>query len=424
MEFHNLISKSPLDRPLTLAIAGAGGRGAQYARMNALLEHPARIVAGADPNPVRRDHLRDEHGVPGDALFESWRELAERPRLADAVLICTQDADHLEPTLAFARLGYDILLEKPMAITEEECEAIEAASREYGVSISVCHVLRYTPYTVRLMELLRDGVIGDIVSVEHLEPIGFDHFAHSYVRGSWRTTNEAATMLMAKSCHDIDWLSYVVGRKVERVSSFGSLSHFTAENRPAGASDRCVGCAVAADCPYDASRIYQIGRLPFALSAMLGGAEATEENVAEALLTSPYGRCVYASDNDVADHQVVNLEYEGGVTASFTVTAFTLIAGRKTSIFGTHGMIVGDSDTISVTDFRTKETVVHATAPADHTATGGHGGGDYGLMKSFVEALTTGKPELILTDVAESLATHKVVFAAERARETGTVVTV
>ncbi|GLZ79783.1 oxidoreductase [Actinorhabdospora filicis] len=424
MEFHNLISQSPLDRPLTIAIAGAGGRGSQYARMNALLENPARIVAVADPAQGRLDYVRDEHGVPEDGLFHSWRELAGRPRLADAILICTQDNDHLEPTLAFARLGYDILLEKPMAITEAECEAIEAASREYGVSISVCHVLRYTPYTVRLMELLGDGAIGDIVSVEHLEPIGFDHFAHSYVRGSWRTTKEAAPMLMAKSCHDIDWLSYVIGRPVERVQSFGSLRHFTAANKPAGAADRCVGCAVAADCPYDATRIYEIGNLPFALSAMLGGRQPTPELVSEALLTSQYGRCVYECDNDVADHQVVNLEYEGGVTASFTVTAFTLIAGRKTSIFGTHGMIVGDSDTISVTDFGTKETVVHPTAPVDHTASGGHGGGDYGLMKSFVEALSTGKRELILTDVAESLATHKVVFAAERSRETGTVVTV
>ncbi|HEY1178036.1 MAG TPA: Gfo/Idh/MocA family oxidoreductase [Phytomonospora sp.] len=421
MEFHNLLSKSVLDRPLTIAIAGAGGRGGQYARMNDLLDVPARITAAADANEVRLETMRRDHGVPAEHLYADWRDLAAQPRLADAVVIATQDADHLEPTVAFAKLGYDILLEKPMAITEEECVAIEQASLKYGVSIAVCHVLRYTPYTTKLVELLRAGVIGEIVSVDHVEPIGFDHFAHSYVRGPWRTTKEAATMLMAKSCHDIDWLSYVIGKPVERVSSFGGLHHFKADQQPATAADTCVACPLT-DCEYDARKIYQIGRLPFALSKMLGGREPTPELISEALATSPYGRCVYKCDNDVADHQVVNLQYEGGVTASFTVTAFTKMAGRRTTFFGTHGELFGDSDRIEITDFRTGETTVHDTAPADHSATGGHGGGDLGLMRAFVEALSTGRPELILTDVAESLATHRIVFAAERSRTSGEVV--
>ncbi|MEV0648529.1 Gfo/Idh/MocA family oxidoreductase [Phytomonospora sp. NPDC050363] len=421
MEFHNLLSKSRLDRPLTIAIAGAGGRGGQYARMNALLDTPAHITAVADANDVRLDTMRREHGVPPEHLYADWRDLAAQPRLADAVVIATQDADHLEPTVAFAKLGYDILLEKPMAISEEECVAIEQASRKYGVSIAVCHVLRYTPYTTKLVELLRAGAIGEIVSVEHLEPIGFDHFAHSYVRGPWRTTKEAATMLMAKSCHDIDWLSYVIGKPVERVSSFGGLHHFKADQQPSGAADKCVECPLV-DCEYDARKIYRIGRLPFALSKMLGGREPTEQLIGEALAESPYGRCVYKCDNDVADHQVVNLEYEGGVTAAFTVTAFAMMGGRRTTFFGTHGELYGDSDRIEITDFRTREKTVHETAPADHSASGGHGGGDLGLMKAFVEAISLGRPELILTDVSESLATHRIVFAAERSRTSGEVI--
>lgn len=423
MEFHNLLSKSPLDRPLRLAIAGAGGRGSQYARMNALLDEPAEIVAAADASEIRLATMHDEFGVPAEHLYGDWRELAARPRLADAVVIATQDADHLEPAVAFAKLGYDILLEKPMAISEDECAAIEEAARTYGVSIAVCHVLRYTPYTTRLVELLRSGVIGDIVSVDHLEPIGFDHFAHSYVRGPWRTTKEAATMLMAKSCHDIDWLSYVIGQEVTRVSSFGGLRHFRAENQPEGAADNCAKCPLT-NCEYDARRIYQIGRLPFALSKMLGGREPTEELIHATLGDSPYGRCVYTCDNDVADHQVVNLEYADGTTAAFTVTAFTLMGGRRTTFYGTHGTLFGDSDRIEITDFRTGEKTVHETAPGDHSASGGHGGGDFGLMKAFVEALRTGDADLILTDVRESLATHRIVFAAERSRISGETVSI
>jgi predicted dehydrogenase len=232
-------------------------------------------------------------------------------------------------------------------------------------------------------------------------------------------------MLMAKSCHDLDWLQYVLGQRPRRVSSFGRLSHFTAANRPPGAADRCVDCAVAAGCPYSAERFYHDllarGQHRWPLSVVVD--EFTPRALDEALRTGPYGRCVYACDNDVVDHQVVAIEFADGTTATFTMTAFSEAAGRSTRLFGTRGVLSGDGSTIRVHDFLTRSEQVITPMAGGMSAADGHGGGDAGLMDAFTRAVATGNPEAIKSGPAESLASHLAVFAAERARVNGTVET-
>jgi predicted dehydrogenase len=217
-----------------------------------------------------------------------------------------------------------------------------------GVLLAVGHVLRYTRYTAMVREVVASGRLGDIVSVQHLEPVGFWHHAHSYVRGNWRRSDLATSMLMAKSCHDLDWLQYILGQPIRRVSSFGRLSHFTPANRPPGAADRCVDCAVAAGCPYSAERFYRDllarGQHRWPLSVVIE--EFTPGALDEALRTGPYGRCAYARDNDVVDHQVVAVEFADGATGTFTMTAFSEAAARRTRLFGTRGELSGDGNTI------------------------------------------------------------------------------
>ncbi|MBO0826433.1 MAG: Gfo/Idh/MocA family oxidoreductase [Streptosporangiales bacterium] len=408
-----------------LAIVGAGNRGGTYARL-AAATGAARVTAVADPRRARAKALAADVGVDPGRCFDDWRELLARPDLADAVAVTTLDADHVEPAVTAAAAGLHLLLEKPMATTDSDCVRIVEAVERAGVVCAVCHVMRYTPYSRALAELLASGRIGQVVGVEHLEPVGWWHQAHSFVRGNWRREDEGSPMLMAKSCHDIDWLAGVVGARVRRVSSFGGLFHFRPEHRPEGAADRCLDCAVERACPYSAKKIYLERPLEqrMAWPVSVVSLDPGEEAITRALREGPYGRCVYDCDNDVVDHQVVNLEYEGGVTASFTMTAFTEAAHRKTRIFGTHGRVEGDGVHLSVMDFRDRSTeTIDTMAGADATAAGGHGGGDAALVDAFLRAVRTGDRRPVLTSPRDSLASHQVVWAAERARRTGTVVT-
>jgi predicted dehydrogenase len=413
--------------PVSMLVIGAGQRGSGYARW--VRRHPdrAKVVAVAEPREVPRARLAAEHGIAAGNVAADWRVLAGRGRLADAVLICTQDRMHAEPAEAFAALGYHILLEKPMAPDEAGCRRIVAAVENADVMLAVGHVMRYTPYTRAVKEIVEGGQLGEIMSIQHLEPVGFWHQAHAYVRGNWRRADLAASMLMAKSCHDLDWLQYILGRVPLRVSSFGSLTHFTAANRPAGAADRCVACSVEPTCAYSAPRLYrgllERGEHRWPLSVVIEDFSA--DALEAALRDGPYGRCVYACDNDVVDHQVVALEFPGATTATFTMTAFTKPANRSTRLFGTRGELTGDGQAIRVYDFLTRaERLITPSSAGAMTAAHGHGGGDAGLMDAFTAALATGNRELIRSGPRESLASHLAVFAAERARLNGTVETV
>jgi predicted dehydrogenase len=421
-------ARQPLNRPVTLAFAGAGARGSAYAALAGARPRRSRVVAVAEPRSLLRDRIAAAHGVEPAHTFETWQEMAARPRLADAVVVAVRDRDHLEAALAFIARGYDVLLEKPMATTEEDCETIADAAERAGVLLALCHVMRYTPYTKELERLVASGRLGDLVSIQHLEPIGSWHFAHSYVRGNWRREDESTFLLLAKACHDIDWLDALVARPVRRVSSFGSLSHFTPVNAPAGAAPRCLDCKVESDCPFSAVRHYREGLRNAGAKrhyTRIMAPELTEAAVDRALAEGPYGRCVYDCDNDVVDQQSVLIEYEGGITASFLLTAFTPVENRRTRLFGSRAQVTGDGRYLEVYDLLTeKTTVVDTAVEGITTTTEGHAGGDAGLMTAFVDALFEGDTTRIVSSGRSAVDSHRLVFAAERARRTGTVVSV
>ncbi len=417
-------------RPITAIVVGAGGRGTTYAQFSQ--EHPDRlqIIGVAEPRAWYREHVANTYHIPAENVFTDWRDLAARPRFADVVIISTQDAMHVEPALAFAKLGYSMLLEKPMAPDEAGCRQIIQAVKENNILFAVCHVMRYTRYTQMLKAVVDSGAIGEVVSLQHLEPVGYWHQAHSFVRGNWRNEQESSFMLLQKSCHDLDWIRYIVGDHCQSVSSFGSLKHFKKSEKPAeaGSATRCLHCSYEPQCPYSAKKIYlervAQGNMGWPVNVLTP--EPTLESVTAALENGPYGRCVYECDNDVVDHQVVNMLFDQDKTATFTMTAFNKAGHRKTQIFGTRGEINGDGQKIEIFDFLTDQTKVIDTeasvSDAGGTALGGHGGGDYGLMDRFVQAVCENKPGLILSGPDESLETHRMVFAAEQARHENRVV--
>jgi predicted dehydrogenase len=414
-------------RPVELLIVGAGSRGTRYAEY--AIEHPelARVVGVAEPREFFRARLAARHALSPATTVADWRYLLERPKFADAVIIATPDALHMEPAVAFARQGYAILLEKPMAPDPQSCQRIVEAAQAHSIMFAVAHVMRYTNYTQQLKDLVTSGLIGEIVSIQHLEPVGYWHYAHSYVRGNWRNEAESSCMLLAKSCHDIDWLRYIMGQRCVQVSSFGSLMHFRKEGKPTEAGDakRCLDCAYEPRCPYSAKRFYQSlleqGNLGWPLDVIT--TDFTQSGLMAVLQHGPYGRCVYESDNDVVDHQVVNLLYVNGATASFTMIGPSEFRDRQTTIFGTRGELRGDGRKIVHYDFLTTRTQEIVTKLPE-TRLSGHGAGDYSLMQHFVAAVAHRDPSLILSGPTESLETHMTVFAAERARRENRVVQV
>ncbi|WP_318244264.1 MULTISPECIES: Gfo/Idh/MocA family protein [Oerskovia] len=423
------------DAPVTVALVGAGNRGQTYARWIAAHPDRARLVAVADPRPFQQSLVSDGAASANPdaapvARFAGWEDLvaagASAP-LADMVIVATQDREHRDPVVALAAQGYAILVEKPLAPSAEECRDVVDAVEASGVLFGVCHVMRYMPYTDLMKSVVDSGVLGEIVNVQHLEPVGWWHDAHSYVRGPWRSEKTSSPMLLAKSSHDLDWIRYVTGKRIQTVASFGSLKHFRPEERPAGAADRCLDCPLEPTCPYSAPRLY-LGTLRekgaiWPVTVVTDGTD--EASVIEALRTGDYGRCVYASDNDVVDHQVVAMELEGGGAATFTMTAFSEQDHRKTQIFGTHGCLDGDGEKIRVTDFRDGSVTVHDSGHHGATnAADDHGGGDSGVMDAFVRAVATGDPRHVRSGAVESLQSHLAVFAAEESRHSRTVVEV
>jgi predicted dehydrogenase len=401
-------------------ILGAGGRGTTFADWIKLHPEAGRVVGVAEPDPGRRQHIARPHQIPEDKQFERWEDLLDQPKFADVVINTLQDRLHAPSAIKAMKQGYDMLLEKPMATTLSECVEIDRVCRAENRVVLICHSLRYNPFYVAVKKFLAEGEIGRLVSFDQLESVDPVHHAHSYVRGPWARESESTFMLMAKSCHDIDILAWLADKPCTKVSSFGSLSYFTKENAPMGSPKRCTdGCPAEAQCPYSAVKVYADRENDFwARVARLN--HLSQEQKYEALKNDPVGRCVFHCDNDVVDHQVVNFEFEEGTTGTFTMTAFALPMGRRIRLHGTHGYIQGDVDSGRIELWRFGEKQPRQIHIPRDLNSGGHS--DDQVMVGFLDALQAGDPSRVLTSTAESLKTHRIVFAAEQSRIEGRTV--
>lgn len=422
---------SGADGVVCAVVVGSGRRGRIYSRF--ALEHPdrLRIVAYCDPSASRRAAFAREHpgARPIDASYEALtREDVDGASLA---LVCTPDREHEGAVVRLAGFGLHILCEKPMGVTREGCRRIARACSEAGVMLAVCHVMRYTPANRLVHSLIAGGAVGQVVNVQLLEPVGFAHFAHSYVRGNWRSAAESSFALLAKSCHDLDilrwWARAAGASRAVRVESLGGLVHFTRDRKPAaaGAATRCMDCAHEPDCAYSARRIYLDAVRRDGPTARFCDVLTDEvpdvENIAEALRVGPYGACVYECPNDVADNQTVTMRFDNGLLCTFLMTAFTeAVCQRETRVFGSRGEIrATGSDRVEVFDFVTRETTDHSASlerPPAGTRLTGHGGADWFMMDAVVRAVARGDPSLISTGPADALASHELVFRAEEYR--------
>jgi predicted dehydrogenase len=452
-------------KPLTAVLIGAGDRG--YAAYGPYaLRHPEdlRFVAVAEPLPGRRARFAQAHDIPPERQFTTWEELLAQGQLADAALVTTLDHLHYAPAAAALEGGYDVLLEKPMATTVADCVGLVRIAEVTGRLLMVCHQMRYTPFFRALHAVLESGRLGEIVTVEYRENLITWAQAHAFVRGHWRNSQLQCPKILAKGCHDLDLIYWMLGPG-RRLSSFGGLRHFRPENAPAGAPERCTdGCPAADECPWHAPRMYLEGapliamarrsprwweragawlildhpRVTAALRRLIPpfdrvvdyrgwpisviSEETSLEARRQALEKGPWGRCVYRCDNDVADHQTTVIEMESGVSVVFTMQGHSHDESRGLRFDGSRATLrarftdgLGD-DSIEIHDHRTGRMERVPVARSRQV----HGGGDQGVMEAFVRAARGDRDSV--PSPRESLESHLMAFAAEQARQQGTIV--
>ncbi len=401
-----------MGKKLKAVVLGAGYRGRAYADYAKAHPDQLEIVGVADPEQAEC--------IPAPRYWKDWREcLADHPE-ADFVMITMPDALHYEPALMALEEGYHLLLEKPISPTEAECREVIAKALEKKRLIIVGHILRYTPYFAHIKALIDSGEIGEVVSIAHQESAGFYKVAHSYCRGNWANSKKSSPIILAKCSHDFDLFAWWIGKKCKRVSSFGSIKLFRKENKPVGAADRCLDCPAAIErpCIWSAKKMYlKYDELKYLF------ADQSDEAMMKLIRETEYGKCVYCCDNDVPDHQSVNMEFEGGATVSHMMTGFTEKNIRTTRISCTRGEIIGDGTTLHICRFDggDVETGVPLQLRIDNPSR--HGGGDFNLVSELIRILWRNDAEEIRQTTEQALESHVIAFAAEKSRlENGRVI--
>ena len=405
----------------TVAIIGVGGRGGfAYGTVIAEMTDKFEISALCDMNTEKLSYFSERFGISKEKLFTDEREFFATKR-ADVLIIATQDKDHVRhATIAF-ELGYDVLLEKPISDKREEIENLLSLQKKHGCKALVCHVLRYAPAYVKIAELIESGTIGRLVSINAIEQVGYLHHSQSFVRGFWRREENSVPMILAKCSHDLDLIQFYAGASCDTLSSVGELTHFTKENAPEGASDRCMECKHVENCPYSAKTQYLDKWLQDRTDVfpynVLCNAPITEEKMRSAVESGPYGVCVYKCDNNVVDHQLTQMTFKNGVKASLTMMAFTRFCGRRMEFFGTGGQITLDEirNLIRVGVFGEAEYELKISELLSSSLL--HGGGDKGLLETLYDVLSGVASEK--TSLAHSAESHLMGIAAEESRKAG-----
>ena len=401
------------DKPVSIVAIGAGNRTNKY--LEYVKQHPdrVRLVGVVELNDIRRQSVAERFGLEPSQCYADYHDFFRNPVQTDAVMVCTPENMHFEPTMLAIEAGYHVLLEKPIAQTLEECQAIGEAARKKGVLVSVCHVLRYHPYFMKVKELVDSGELGHIISINHRTSVGVDRAAHGFVRGIWRSERLSNPMLMSKCCHDIDFLLWLTKTPCRKLTSFGSLRWFKAKNAPEGSAERCIDCGVESHCPFSAVDLYQVRRDWIANFDVPEG-KTIDDVIEYQLREGLYGRCVYHCDNDVVDHQIVSMEMESEVTINFSMDIFTLKDCRETHISLTEGEIDGDENRLRIRRFRGAEETVYDFSGLAHQPF--HAGADLAIIADFIDAIRTGRRDLV-TSIDRSVESHRICFEAERSRK-------
>jgi predicted dehydrogenase len=407
-----------MNKQVKLALLGAGNRGQGIFGQYALeMSHRCKFTAVVEPDTEKRAFFAETHNIIQERCFANMKSFfAADIDDVDGVVIATLEDERLEPVFESMKKNYHILVEKPLSTNPQELIELYDATKDYAGIVIVCHQMRLAPGYKMIKELLDEGGLGEIVAIQHSENLSYSHMAHSFVRGFFNNS-KLTPMLLAKSCHDMDILSYWTGMKAEKISSFGSLQYFTKANCPEGAPEFCLqGCPHYKECPYSVLKLYfEADTDPAYLRQM--GVVKDKNHLRELLTTNRFGRCVFQTDNDVVDHQTVQIQFDTGATCSFTMCGHNGVERRMSKFSMTNGEIECSHGAITVWRFEPLRKEVY------HVDTKGtHGGGDRAIMNNYVDAIVSGDKSILLTSIKDSLQGHLMVFAAEESRTSGRII--
>lgn len=412
-------------RPIEAVIVGAGHRSLLYASYSEQHPEELKIVGVIDPDPQRCREIAERFGFAQDRCWASVSEFTVGERFADIAINGTMDQLHVETTLPLLLAGYDVLLEKPIGVSEEEVLELHKTAKALNRKVIICHVLRYAPFYAAIRQRIEDGAVGEVLSLQTTENVSYHHMATAFVRGKWNSLASCqSTLLMAKCCHDLDLIAWMKGSiRPTKVASFGSLMQFRPEKAPAGAGTRClVDCPLESECTYSARKMYVKQGLwgAYVWDFKELGPQPSEAEKLESLRTdNPYGRCVWRCDNDVVDHQAVIVEFEDFSTANHNLVGTASRPCRSIHIMGTQGEIQGVMEEgrfvirhpDSSSDQAYSEEWVELNVSDDM-----HGGGDLRLVADFLRILRGEEPSLSYTSLDQSIHGHQIGFAADHSR--------
>ncbi len=417
-------------KSISVVVVGFGDRAAAYTKY--ALVHPERLQVRAviDPNPFRRQLAKEMFSLSDDALYSDMAECLKLGKIADAVINGTMDELHIKTAIPFLKLGYDMLLEKPITNNREELLELKRVADEHGCKLMICHVLRYTPFYLKIKEILLSGEIGDVVAIETNEMVGVAHSSASYIRGKWNNRAKCgSSMLLAKCCHDADLLCWFnSGAKPKKVASFGGRHYFIEKNAPSGSGARClVDCKVEAECPYSCKKLLldneYFSQYTFTCLNKKYEDITFEEKKRSLETDNPMGRCIYKTDADIVDRQAFILEFENEVIATHSMVSGVARPGRNIHIIGTKGEIQGflEDNRFAVRTYNPANCLYNERIEeiTGIEAGDGHSGGDSRLVNDFVN-MELGLPRSISATVLDdSINGHLTVYAADKSLDCG-----
>ncbi len=403
-------------KPTSIVAIGVGNRMRKY--LTYVEQHPerARLVAVVEPDEIRRKAVAEKFEVPEDHCFNTYDDFFASDIDVEAAFICTPENDHYRPCMQALDRGCHVLLEKPAAQTPEHLDAISKKAREVGKEVCICHVLRYHPCFIKVKELIASGKYGRIISITHTEDVGLDRMCHSYVRGTMNSEKGNNPMLLAKCCHDIDFLLWLSEAKCVSVSSYGSLLWFRSENAPEGSASRCVHCDIEEKCPYSAVDLYW-WRREWISNFDIPEGKTLDDVLRKELKEGNFGRCVYHCDNDVVDNQVVTMRMDDGSLITLHMDIFTQRDGRTTDIKMTGGEIFSDGKHIRATHFASRECSTFEYSSLNSNPF--HGGADLRLVEQFLNAVRGEGKVKASTTIDEAIRVHQICLEADESRRSG-----